>query len=386
MSIHDQGEAGYSISVGIATTLSEKEAIYRLRYQIYVEEMSMNLTSVDHNNTFLYDELDNWSILLYAKAGLQLIGTIRINIGQLSEFPSDLAQFLSLNIFQKFYEETDSPGQFAYCSKLMVSPYYRNTAALYLLTARAYEIGCSKVQFCFGVCNIHLLRLYEQIGWRRLGQTFTAPGYDGILIPLFLLMDDIAHLRAVRSPLYRLACKRIRLNARTGEWVKSKIPELSINIHSQLISEDQLWRLLQKKFQHDPTQIVDILKGLSVESARKFVHCCGIIIKFKPGDYITLRGTTSHTLNILIIGKLFPFSNKVDSDNVLPGQSFGISGLVGNPKDLADISAVTDTEILSISRLSFEKFRKIHEAAANKILHNIEITLNKNTKSLIAKT
>ena len=116
----------HPIIIGIATTLKEKREIYRLRYRIYIEEMAMYITSADHDNNLLYDDLDKWGILLYAKSGSELIGTIRVNIGQQSEFPPDLSQFLSLKRFQKFYRENNQQI-FAYSSKLMVAPHCRNS-------------------------------------------------------------------------------------------------------------------------------------------------------------------------------------------------------------------------------------------------------------------
>ncbi|HWR45317.1 cyclic nucleotide-binding domain-containing protein [Sporomusa sp.] len=373
MSLHDTVVAQeYPITIGIATASREKEEIYRLRYQIYVEEMAMQLTSVDHSNSLLYDQLDKWAILIYAKAGPKTIGTIRINIGPLSKFPPDLVQILSLNRFQKFYKENNQQSFFAYSSKLMVDPYYRNTAALHLLTAKAYELGCGQVQFCFGVCNFHLLRLYEQIGWRRLDRSFTAPGYDGVLIPLVLLIDDIEYFRAVRSPLYRIARKRGLLNTCAAGWFREEFTEHSNTMNSQLVTEEELWAFLRKRLRHEPNLTIRVLDRLSAAEARQFLHYCGIIIQCRAGDYITLCGYTSHTLGILITGRLSPGFAGSEADTILPGHCFGTAGLVGQPRYTEDIYAVTDTEILIISRLSFHKFQHSHPDIALKIIQNIE--------------
>ena len=73
--------AGDSIRVGAAVNQLEKEEIYHLRYQIYVEEMSKRIESADYQNRVLCDELDPWAVLLYAKIGSEIIATARVNIG-----------------------------------------------------------------------------------------------------------------------------------------------------------------------------------------------------------------------------------------------------------------------------------------------------------------
>ena len=146
-----------TISIGIATTLREKREIYRLRYQIYVEEMAMQPIAVDHRHKLLYEDLDDWGVLFYAKVGSQLIGTMRINLGDIKAFPQNLVQIFSLDKFQKFYGSAE-PQNIAYCSKLMVVPHYRNSMTLYLLMVKGYEFYCQhQVQFTFGICKFHLL-------------------------------------------------------------------------------------------------------------------------------------------------------------------------------------------------------------------------------------
>ena len=109
------------IKIGIARTPEEKRAIYRLRYNIYGEEISFNLMSVDHENKLFYDEMDEWAILLYAKVGSNLIGTARINVGDIEKFSPTLVETYHMNKFKNFYEKDVHPN-FAVISKGMITP------------------------------------------------------------------------------------------------------------------------------------------------------------------------------------------------------------------------------------------------------------------------
>lgn len=358
-----------AVTLYIATTPEEKLEIYRFRYHIYAEEMFKSFPNMDHTNKLLCDELDDWGVLLYAKSGSEIIGTLRINIGLLSDFSSFWVQVLSLKRFAQF----SNNQKFAYTSKFMVSQSYRNSTVSYLLASKSYELCCKgQVLFNFGVCTFHLLRLYEQFGFRRYGRNFVDDGY-GLLAPYVLLVDDIEHLRAVRSPFFRQARKRNSLDNQAIKWFDAEFIETSNIINSQLVCQEDLWKFLYARFGTSPNQAISILQGLSDEEAIKFIHCCGIVVQCLPGDHIAFQGDTSYALNILISGSLKSLhTSGLDHQIILPGQSFGANGLVYHPMHTEDIIAITDTELLVLSSLAFPKFSHSYPSIANKIIQNKE--------------
>lgn len=360
-----------SIQIGIATTPSEKREVYHLRYKIYIEEMSKQLENADHINKLLYDELDEWTILLYAKIGSKLIGTVRINIGTLTQFPQEIADFLSLDAFQTFYPK-QSDHKFAFTGKLMIAPAYRSSSALYLLIVKGYELFCSnQIQFAFGSSNFHLLRLYEQMGFRRYNKNFVESGY-GLLTPFILVVDDIQHFRAVRSPFFRIARKREAVNTQAGEWFHAKFTKHSPIINSQLVTEEELWSVLCKRFACLPTEAIAILRELSVSEAKKFLHCCSSYVHCNAGDIITNQSEISYSYNILISGRLksLTFQHPV-KEYTKPGQHFGANGLTEHTKHTEDIAALDSAEILVLSGLAFQRFFHSQPDIAHKIVQTM---------------
>lgn len=358
-----------TVTIGLATTAEEKMEIYRFRYRIYAEEMSKSFPNMDHTNKLLYDELDDWALIVYAKAGSEIIGTLRVNIGQINDFPSFWLQVLSL---KKFSEFTNDNQQFAYTSKFMVSPAYRNSTVSYLLAAESYQLYCQhQVQFSFGVCNFHLLRLYEQFGFRRFGQNFIDDGY-GLLAPYVLLVDDIAHLRAVRSPFYRTARKRSSLNRHVVQWFYEEFEANSKTLNSQLVSQEELWEFLSTQFGTSPNQALPILQGLSDIEAIKFLHSCGVVVQCDAGDQIACQGDTNYALNILISGQLtLANTSNLVTTYIAPAHAIGVNGLVNHPKHTEDIFATTTAEILVLSSLAFPKFSNANPNTTNKIMQNM---------------
>ena len=373
------GASESSIQIGIATTASEKKEVYHLRYNIYIEEMSKQLANADHINKLLYDELDEWTILLYAKIGSELIGTARMNIGILAQFPQEIVESLSLNRFRNFHTE-HGDHKFAYATKLMVVPAYRSSSVLYLLIAECYELAYrSQVNFAFVTCNFHLLRLYEQMGFHRYRKNFVDPGY-GLLAPAVCLVDDIHHFRAVRSPFFRLARRRGIVNTQASEWFHENFTKHSPIINSQLVTEEELWSVLCKRLACPPTEAIAILRGLSATEAKKFLHCCSSYVHCNAGDLITNQSDISFSYNILLSGKLTSLTFLHPSkEYTKPGQHFGANGLTEHTKHTEDIAAVDSVEILILSGLAFQKFFHAQPDIAHKLVQSVKQINAENT-------
>lgn len=367
-----------SIRVGAAVNQLEKEEIYRLRYQIYVEEMSKRIESADYQNRFLCDELDPWAVLLYAKIGSRIIATARVNIGTIKQYPVKLVQILALDQFAGAHNVSDPA--FAYITKLMVVPAYRSSPALYLLIAKCYEICCDhQVDFAFGACNLQLLRLYEQMGFHRYTSNFVDPGY-GLLAPIVLLINDIKHLRRVRSPLFRIARKRTEFGTEAVEWFYSHFFKTRHNVNSQIVNEDELWSILAKHLAPPFTQAIDLLQGLSEGEAKKFLHNCGIYVHCDAGDMIVNQGDISYSYNLLLSGTLKSLTFRSPAKYYLPGQHFGANGLTGHNVHNEDIVAASATEILVLSGIAFPRFSHAYPDIAHKVVKTIVESNNRSIK------
>lgn len=360
-----------SIEVGVAITTAEKERIYQVRYQIYVDEMSKNIDNADHINKWLYDETDEWAILLYAKVGTKVVGTAKMNIGTVQDFSPEVVAFLSLNAFLNCDNE-NGDLKFAFTTRLMVVPDYRNSPVFYLLIAKCYELlWQNQIQFSFGICNIHLPRLYEQIGFHRYTKNFVYPNY-GLQIPIVLLADNMEHFRAVRSPLYRIARKKEWLDTQKVKWFHETFTKHSRIVNSQLIQEEELWSILCNRLGRLPSDAIAILRDLTVPEAKKFIHRCSVIIPCDAGNLVTNQGDMSYSYNILISGQLKSLTvlHPVNEYTV-PGQPFGANGLTAHNEHTEDIAVIEAAEILVFSGLSFQKFCYSHPEIAHKIAERI---------------
>ena len=364
--------ADKSIKVLIAASEQEKLRIYRLRYQIYVEEMGRELPSADHKNRLVFDEFDEKGFLVYAQSGSEVIGTVRLNIGTTGEFSPQLVRMFHMDVFQEF-SNGQHKQKLGFSSKYLVDSAYRRSQAAYLVGVQLYEIYRSEeVQFCFAGCNPYMIPLYERIGFRRFADNFDIPEY-GCMVPLVWILEDESHMRTVCSPFLRNA-RRHRNNPAAANWFLKEFPTASRFINSRLINEDELWLILKQKLGQSPLLVISVLTGLTETEAKKFVHI-GIIHMYKKGDQIIAPDDLCHEMNILLLGRLEvnnpALGNPNDTVIISPGCLFGRVALSKIEKQIVHVVAVTEVEYLVISGMAFETFSHQHPTVASKIMNNI---------------
>lgn len=114
----------------------EREDAYRLRYQVYCEEMNLDSPNADHKQKTLTDKLDAFGHIFNIYSDEKCIATVRLNV--LSE--GDIGEFRNL-----YHVNNDSSAdQTAILTKLMVLKEKRRTKILYALFKKAYVFGLKR--------------------------------------------------------------------------------------------------------------------------------------------------------------------------------------------------------------------------------------------------
>jgi predicted GNAT family N-acyltransferase len=208
------------LEVQVATTPEEKQAIYQFRYNIYIEEMRKCLQYANHTEKTLEDKLDKTAMLLYIKFEDEIIATVRKNLLSSSSLPENLSQVFAIHQFTAAF----STQTLSFSSRLMVAPRWRNSSILGMIVMEFYrDARARNLQFDFSHAAPWLIPFYENLGYRRYIDNFLDED-AGLQIPMVLLMEDVEHLRAVRSPFYRVARKAG--NAPTAkDWFNQAFPE-----------------------------------------------------------------------------------------------------------------------------------------------------------------
>ena len=106
----------------------------------------------------------------------------------------------------------------------------------------------------------------------------------------------------------------------------------------------------------------------------------GTLIGVKKGKSITNRGNWGESLYIILAGKVEVFIHKKEEEFSLGylgrGQVFGLSAFV-NALELANTIAIKNTELLEISKFSYQRLSKKNPTLTHKLNLNLLKILSK---------
>lgn len=177
-----------------ASTTGELEAIYRFRYEIYVEEMNRVQKDADHAARRIEDSLDATAINLAAWDNDQLVGVVRVNF----------ARDGRLGAYEGFYDMgsvgADHPSRTSIDTRLMVVPKLRHTRLPLLLARACYRYALARdIRWNFIDCNAHLVGFFARLGYKEHLSKGRHEEY-GIVTRMRLDLENADYLAEVNSP------------------------------------------------------------------------------------------------------------------------------------------------------------------------------------------
>ena len=186
------------VSIRAADT-SELGEVGRLRYRVYVDEMARPQRFADHEERTILEPLDHSGIVLIARDGADLVGTVRWNRG----LPGGYAEF-----FCPDGGIGEDEARLSVTSKLMVLPDYRASTVAVRLSQATFELAAlgHGALLNFIDCNPHLHDFFAGLGFEDCGLG-DHPEY-GTVYRMVLCLPDVARLRALRSPFAEIAARR----------------------------------------------------------------------------------------------------------------------------------------------------------------------------------
>ncbi len=182
-----------SYEVRLVRSPTDREAVARLRYDVYVDEMGRSQSCADHDARTIHEPLDAQGVVVgaFAPDG-RAIGTVRIN-------PSADQGIALREIYAWENREREHPGQVCLASKLIVAREHRGTLlSVEVMRAALREILGRGWRFCFLDANDHLVRMYTRLGFVARERR-EHPVYGSVTI-MEWDMHDADHARSVRSP------------------------------------------------------------------------------------------------------------------------------------------------------------------------------------------
>ena len=353
--------------INIAETKDERNAVYRFRYQVYVEEMGRYRQTADHDNRMFYEPEDEYSRIGYAAENGEIVATARSTWGGLAPFPERQIRQYGL---EPFLAEM-KPEQIAVGERGMVARHLRGTDLLFrMISQGATFANENRIQLGFGACEPHLLNLYLGFGHRTYSKRNWNSAEAGYLIPLVFVTEDVEYLRQIRSPL-RKYYRDFGADARIPDVIKRVLAEGSAVTSRRFTSDVAYWSEVHGALSGLEGKRVSALDGLSEQDA---VRCLGksSIIECNAGDRVLKKGGVARNMFVVLEGTL----EARDGDRVArvmsAGDIFGeLAFLLDCPRTM-DVYAATDgVRVLSLSETTIRDMIESDAPVAASLLLNI---------------
>ena len=358
--------------IKVASSDEDRERIFRFRYDVYVTEMGKNPAEADHQKKIIRDELDDDAHLLYAEDEGHIIGTVRLNYRTEKKFPAVWEQIYAIEKFAPSFGENISMT-----SRMMVAKDYRGSSVPAALVGAVYSTGRemgSKFDFCN--CAPSLLEFYEQIGFRRFTDGFMDED-NGYHVPLVMLARDTQHLRQVRSPLYRVA-RQFEHEPETGEWFQKTFPSYTGIANSRSRNTEEFWKQLSDQLAAPLAECIPLFESLSDEEVSGFLRS-GTVLSLQPGDRIIRQGDVGDEMYIILSGVAEAVSRKEEQEHSLAimskGQIFGEVAFISKAVRSADVNALTEMQVLIISKGFLTRAMRKQPEISAKVLFNLSLIL-----------
>ncbi len=352
-----------------AESEEEKEAVYRFRYDVYVEEMGRYRDVADHANRRFWEPEDDTARIFFAAENGEVVATSRMNWGGDAPFTERLVDHYRL---QPFLDELP-PEVLVVGERGMVKPEFRGSPIFMDLGKESAKfISEKRVQLIFGACEPHLLSLYVGRGSQTFAEKNINSSEAGYLIPIVNVVEDVEYLRRIGSPSAATA-RDWGEDARIPDCVESLVHNGG-NVMSQRLVDSGLYlgeihgaldELAENHF--------SVLEGLDEEQAARALGKSNVI-RCVAGDRVIKKGGTARNMFVVLEGHL----EVRDNDNLVsvfgPGDVFGEMAFLLERPRTADVYAATDCRVLSMSEGTLRRsIDSDSEVAAHVILNIAKI-------------
>ncbi|MEM6368129.1 MAG: GNAT family N-acetyltransferase [Myxococcota bacterium] len=184
-----------SIEVVVANTEDLRRKAFRLRYQVFVDELGYEVPLANPEEGLVDPEDETAHVLLAMEDG-RAIGSMTLDWWAETELRPQTIEGFQLRAFPSQLEKESV----VVVRKLLVAGSHRGRRVVEKLMSAAVEtLLCPGIHYAFIDCSPYLVRYYERLGFRQYAGHFD---HDGILsVPMCCVLTDQKHLEACRSPL-----------------------------------------------------------------------------------------------------------------------------------------------------------------------------------------
>jgi Cyclic nucleotide-binding domain/Acetyltransferase (GNAT) domain len=355
--------------VHIAHTETERDAVFRFRYSVYVEELGRKLGNADHDARRVHDDEDDkpYTILLYtADDDGKLTGTIRVRHWRPGDVPEKDWTAFSMGRFDGLTEFGT-----AEVGRLMIKPDHRGQLGLVSIACALYQLAATELAVDVGFlnCATGLVRHYRLLGFRTYAGRLV-PTPDGIEVPLVLFPGDRAYLEQMGSflaPFYDVfygASRRAPIDvARFASLLDADSTPVQVDSAA-------VWARVNRVRGAAGRQ-PRTLDALSEETVRRFSEQ-GFLMKVPAGELLTEKGLAQQEIFLILDGTFEVHDGDRRLRVIGRGEVIGEVGFFGTSgRRSASVSAATEGQVLVLRRHFLDELRDSEPQIAAEILFEL---------------
>lgn len=339
------------IPVHEAKTAKEKSAIYRFRYDLYVEKMNMRFIEIiDDEKKLAYDQIDKEknTYLFYIGSLNNIKAAARVKIWHANEIPTTIKIEYDLPFLSNITE-----GKVAEVSRLMtkkskVSKLY----TLSLLMHLYYFVLHKNIDLILCNCLPGLVKYYQQMGF--LTHTAKLINYAfALAVPLVFFVFDIEYLKLKKSPVYPIIKKYFKNHNinKKKKLLLEKYKTLITNNDNAVISDKEL---MYKSIEHACNNKKIIL--LNYISLAELNNLASLIISIEKNKFVFTSDIVDKELYFIIQGKFSIIHDHYKIGELKKGDLFGeMAFFLTSGKRTATIKALQPSKILVIRRNDLQR-------------------------------
>jgi hypothetical protein len=341
-----------------ATTGAEIEAVQRLRYAVYVDEMKRYDDVAGGEHGRFAEPEDEYSWICYARDGERVVAATRLTWGGDGFSNRQVEQFQLAPFLAELPGEAIGVGE-----RNTVLPSHRGSGVLDELLAYSSTVtNVQDLRVVFGCCEPHLLSLYLRMGQRTYAPRNINSPSAGYLIPLVSFVPDADALRGVgptTAPGQLPACVEAVL-AR-GPSVRSEA----------LSAPEDYWTEIRHTLDELDAQQVSTFDGFTDEETQRCI-ARSTIIECAAGDRVLKRGGTARNIFVVLDGTLEVRDGDTIVNVLRAGDVFGeFAFLLERPRSFDVDAATDDTRILSLSEGALRRMISEDATISAKLLLNL---------------
>ncbi len=350
------------------STNAELVAIGRLRYDTYVRELGRRPAGSDDALGVQIEQEDALSTIYAAFDGDAPVACLRLTT--MDRLPPD-------SRWNNFYDSDVFPvpgSQQAMLSRLVVRADHRASLVAPRLLAAAYEaFRGDGGEILFLRCTANMVPLYEVMGCRRY-KAGSADTDAGFRIPMVMVAGDWTYFEAVKSPLLENV-QHFAPNVTLGDWFETRYLEHSRPASVRVLGKDEFLRSFAARLNSAGIPLLDDMDG----EAKEFLFLAARHMDAAPGEAILRKGDVGDELFLILDGAVEVTESPRGQRRVLTtlgaGQLFGEAGFLMQSPRTADVTAITDTQLVALGVEGFAQLGESHPEVALKVMRNLSRAL-----------